>query len=85
MQNCKNLFAISLLNDLFKVMLGSTAVVFAMTLLLHRRRSWVLSSPGILRSIMFKYVPVWFCYGTYTFSSSVKIPTNLVGEDFGEI
>lgn len=82
---CAQLHTFSLANSFFKVAIGSTIAVFLTTLIFHRHRALVLTAPGGFRSLLTKYVPVWLGYGFYQFYYPIKVPTDRVNEDFGEI
>jgi len=62
---------------------GSTTVVLIGTFLLHRRRSFVLTSTAT-NSFFFKYLPVWVGFVVWPVYSMKKISNadNLIN-DFG--
>jgi hypothetical protein len=84
-KSCLELYMNSIMDSFTKVVVGSTAAIFISTFLLHRKRAWVLTAPGGLRSIMFKYLPIWFVCGFKEFYFKVKVPTSQIQEDFGDI
>ena len=80
-QSCLDVFSKSVL-DIFGQMIIGSVGIFGMTLVLHRRRAWVLSAPRGLLAFTTKYMPV-LGYGTYELSSRVMVPTDQVQSDFG--
>ena len=83
--NCYAIFFSTILNTSLKYIGGSACLIFGATFLLHRRRSWVLTSPGSLRSFMFKYLPFSLLFGGFKVYNSKKVSTDLLKEDFGDI
>lgn len=61
------------------------AFTYLGTIILHRRRSFALTSPSGLRSLIFKYLPVITLFGSYGIFKAATIDVSLVREDYGEI
>ena len=82
---CHALFFSNIFSTSLKYIGGSACLIFGATFLLHRKRSWVLTSPGGLRSFMFKYLPFSLLFGLSKVYHSKKVSTDLLNEDFGDI